>query len=310
MAKGSSRKGSKRGAARFTMEDSNFHSRGLRCAGRLYRPKRASNPPIVVMAHGFAAEMAFGLPAFAERFAERGMAVFLFDYRCFGESEGEPRNLVSPSRHLQDWRGAIAHVRTLSGINKERIALWGSSFSGGHVIVTAAEDGNIAAVVAQVPFVDGISTLQKTGFVHSLIATAAYLRDVVRIITFRSPYYIPVVGKPDTFALMNTPDSYTGYMALVPEGSSWRNECPARVSLPILFYRPITYAKRVQCPALLVMAENDSLISPGAVRKTASAMSRSSLVNLPVGHFDVYTGDVFEKVVAMESDFLEEHLIK
>jgi pimeloyl-ACP methyl ester carboxylesterase len=308
MAKKPEKKSSKRGAVRFSVEDSNFHSRGMRCAGRLYRPKDISKPPIVVMAHGFAAEMAFGLPAFAERFASKGMAVFLFDYRCFGESDGEPRNLVSPSRHLQDWKEAIAHVRNLSGINKDRIALWGSSFSGGHVIVTAAEDHNIAAIVAQVPFVDGVSTLQKTGFVHSLIAMGAYLRDLFRIITFRPPYYIPVVGRPDTFALMNTPDSYPGYMSLVPEGSPWRNECPARIALPILFYRPISYAKRVRCPALLLSAENDSLISSDAVVKTASAMSKSSLVTLPVGHFDVYTGDVFEKVIALESDFLEASL--
>jgi pimeloyl-ACP methyl ester carboxylesterase len=308
MAKKPEKKSSKRGTVRFTVEDSNFHSRGMRCAGRLYRPKDITKPPIVVMAHGFAAEMAFGLPAFAERFASKGMAVFLFDYRCFGESEGKPRNLVSPSHHLQDWKQAIAHVRNLSGINKDRIALWGSSFSGGHVIVTAAEDHNIAAIVAQVPFVDGVSTLKKTGFVHSLIATGAYLRDLIRVITFRSPYYVPVAGKPDTFALMNTPDSYPGYMSLVPEGSSWRNECPARIALPILFYRPISYAKSVRCPALLLSAENDSIISPDAVVKTASAMSKSSLVTLPVGHFDVYSGDVFEKVIALEFDFLEASL--
>jgi fermentation-respiration switch protein FrsA (DUF1100 family) len=308
MAKKPEKKSSKWGTVRFTVEDSNFQSGGMRCAGRLYRPKDIPKPPIVVMAHGFAAEMAFGLPAFAESFASKGMAAFLFDYRCFGESEGEPRNLVSPSHHLQDWKEAIAHVRNLSGIDKDRIALWGSSFSGGHVILTAAEDHAIAAIVAQVPFVDGVSTLQKTGFVHSLIATGACLRDLIRIITCRPPYYIPVVGKPDTFALMNTPDAYTGYMSLVPEGSSWRNECPARIALSIPFYRPISHAKRVRCPALLISAEDDSLISPDAVMKTASAMSKSSLVSLPVGHFDVYTGDVFEKVVALEFDFLEANL--
>ena len=308
MTKKPEKKSSKKSRVRFSVEDSNFHSMGTRCAGRLYRPKGISKPPIVVMAHGFAAEMAFGLPAFAERFASRGMAVFLFDYRCFGESEGEPRNLVSPSRHLQDWKAAIAHVRNLSEINRDRIALWGSSFSGGHVVVTAAEDRSIAAIVAQVPFVDGVSTLRKTGLVHSLIATGAYLRDLFRIITFRTPYYIPVVGKPDTFALMNTPDSYHGYMALVPEGSSWRNACPARIALPILFYRPMSHAKRVRCPALLVLAEQDSLISSDAVKRTASAMSRSSLLTLPVGHFDVYSGDAFEKVIAAESDFLEANL--
>ena len=94
---------------------------------------------MVIMAHGFGAERTFGLPAYAERFLQRGMAAFLFDYRNFGDSDGEPRNLVSNHRHIKDWEAAVAHVRGLPDIDTEKIALWGSSYSGGHVIVTAGE---------------------------------------------------------------------------------------------------------------------------------------------------------------------------
>jgi len=267
-----------------------------------------SKPPIVIMAHGFAAERTFRLPAFAERFTERGIAVFLFDYRNFGSSDGEPRNLVNPWRHLQDWEAAIAHVRALPQVSSDKIALWGSSFSGGHVIMAAARDPQITAIIAQVPFVDGISTAFKTGLRHAVQGSIASLRDVIRIITFRAPYYIPVVGAPDTFAVMNTPESMPGYLALVPENSSWKNECPARALLTLLFYRPIALAKRVKCPALLVMAEKDSLTSPKAVERTASKMSKATLFRLPVGHFDVYVGETFERVVKMEADFLEKYL--
>ena len=79
------------------------------------------------MAHGLAAERAFGLASFAQRFAQKGMAVFVFDYRNFGDSQGEPRNLVSPKRHLQDWQAAMAHVGRLTEVDRGRIALWGSS---------------------------------------------------------------------------------------------------------------------------------------------------------------------------------------
>ncbi len=292
----------------FTIEGSHFISRGLTCRGLLYRPEGISEPPVIVMAHGFAAEMAFGIPPFAERFVRQGIAAFLFDYRCFGKSEGEPRNLVSPSRHVRDWHSALAHVRTLNGIDTGRIALWGSSFSGGHVITVAARDHDIAAIIAQVPFVDGVSTVRRTGYLHALQATGASLRDLLRILTFRKPYYIPVVGNPDTFALMNTPESYPGYMSIVPEDTTWRNECPARIALQLLLYRPRSLAKKVRCPALLVCAENDSLIAPDAVRKTAARMSNATIVSMPVGHFDVYTGSFFEEVVAAEADFLQKHL--
>ncbi len=68
-------------------------------------------PPVVVAAHGIAGQKDMGLEPFAETFASKGMAVLLFDYRNFGGSEGEPRNWVSPRRHLQDWDAALDYVR-------------------------------------------------------------------------------------------------------------------------------------------------------------------------------------------------------
>jgi len=285
-----------------------FLSEGKRCQGTLFLPSQVSNPPVVVMAHGFCAERSFRLPAFAERFVAEGMAVFLFDYRNFGESEGRPRNLVSPRRHLQDWTAAIHHVRAFPRINPHRLALWGTSFSGGHVIVTAARAQGISAIVAQVPFVDGLSTLRELGPRYLSRAVWEGLRDMSRIATFRTPHTVPVVGDPDTFAVMNRQDSKAGYLAMVPEDSSWENRCPARVFVSASFYRPGSHAEKVRCPALVVIAEKDSLIPAGVVDRVASRMPRSEKVCLPVGHFDVYAGEVFEQVVEMEARFLKKHL--
>ncbi len=294
--------------AGFNRYDHHFKSRGKRCAAWLYLPGGAGKPPVVVMAHGFGAQRDFGLPQYAERFASRGMAVFLFDYRNFGDSEGEPRNLVNPWRHLQDWKAALAYVRSLPEVDGGRVALWGSSYSGGHVMVTAARDAGVAAVVAQVPFVDGVSSAVYTGFKHALQATAAATRDILRAITFREPYRVPIVSDPETFGVMNTPESKPGYLALVPEGSGWKNECPARAVLELLLYRPTMWAARVRCPALVIMGEKDSLIKPVAVEKAASRMREVTIERLPVGHFDVYHGEWFEKVASLEEDFLARHL--
>jgi pimeloyl-ACP methyl ester carboxylesterase len=261
------------------------------------------------MAHGFAAERTFKLPAYAERFVQKGLAVFLFDYRNFGDSDGEPRNLVSPSRHLEDWKAALTHVRGLSNINKDKIALWGTSFSGGHVIVTAARDGGIAAVVSQIPFVDGRATTLTMSLKYSLQATMAGLRDLFRIVALRQPYTIPVVAEPGVFGVMNKEDAVPGYLALVSEGSSWKNECPARVMLMIPSYRPITSASKVNCPVLIVIAENDVYIPAAAVEKTAALIPRAEVVRLPVAHFDMYVEDGFEKSVEAGADFLKRHLL-
>jgi dienelactone hydrolase len=288
--------------------DSDFASRGTRCAGWLYLPEGAAKPPVVVMAHGIAAERTFRLPAFAERFVERGLAVFLFDYRNFGDSDGQPRNLVSPRRHVQDWRSAISHVRGLSEVDSGRLALWGTSFGGGHALVAAAKEPGIAAVVSQVPFVDSLATVWTFTPRHAVTAISRGLLDVLKMVAGRSPHHIPVVADPGSFALMNTPDSRPGYMALVPEDSSWRNECPARVMLTVLLYRPVAHAGRIGCPVLIPYAEHDSLIPARAVERTGRKIANCEAVKLPVGHFDVYYGDFFEEVVRIEGDFLCRHL--
>lgn len=288
--------------------DMSFTSRGARCAAWFYRPGAVAKPPVVIMAHGFGAEKTFGLAPFAERFAQEGMAAFVFDYRCFGESEGEPRNLVHPFHHLQDWRAAIAHVRTLREIDPDRIALWGSSFGGGHVIVTASREPGVRAIVAQVPFVDPWSSLRMFGAGYVARSLRAGFRDLFRMMTFRRPYYIPVVGDPGTVACLASPDARAGFEALVPPGSAWKNECPARIALLVGFYRPMNAARRVACPALLVMAERDLLVDPAAVEKTAARMPAAELARLPVGHFDVYEGSGLEKTLALETAFLRENL--
>jgi pimeloyl-ACP methyl ester carboxylesterase len=292
----------------FRRTDSDFISHGTRCAGWLYRPDGVLNPPVVVMAHGLAAERTFRLTAFAERFAENAMAAFAFDYRNFGDSDGAPRNLVKPRRQIEDWESAIDHVRTLEGIDRERIALWGSSFSGGHIMVIAARDPGISAIISQVPFVNGASFAMHMGLKYVAQAIGAGLRDILQMATFRGRYKVPVVSDPDAFAVLNTPECKAGYLGIVPQDSGWKNECPAAFLLTSALYRPTTYAKRVRCPALVMLAEKDSLIPPDSVKKAAEKMKNSEVISLPIGHFDIYLGEHYEMAVQRQIDFLKKHL--
>ena len=284
-------------------EDIVFRSGGLRCGARLFLPPGSARPPVVVMAHGFAAEQDFRLPAFAERFVAAGMAALTFDYRNFGASEGEPRNLVDPGRHVEDWMAAIGFVRGLDRVDRSRIGLWGTSFSGGHVLVAAARDGRVQAVVSQVPFVDGLATAAVLGPGRILTGLAHGLLDLAAS-CFGRVHHVPVVSDPDRFGLMNTPDARPGYLALVPEDSAWKNQAPARVVLKTAAYRPVAWAARVSCPVLMILAEQDALVPAKAARRCAARIPSCRLEVLPVGHFDVYVGDCFEKLVRMETEFL------
>ena len=144
-------------------EDLSFASGGETCAAWLYRPDGAPGPaPCVVMAHGFSGTRGDRLPAYAERFAAAGMAVLLFDYRHFGDSTGEPRQLLDIGRQQADYRAAVAFARTLGGIDATRIALFGTSFSGGHVVAVAAQDPSIAASSPQCPFADGLAARARS----------------------------------------------------------------------------------------------------------------------------------------------------
>ncbi len=296
------------GGVLMTRIDSDFYSMGLRCSAWLYLPDGVARPPVVVMAHGFAGQKDFGLEPYAEHFADRGMAVLLFDYRNFGGSQGEPRNLVNPWRHLADWKAAISHTRYLPEVDGSRLALWGTSFSGGHVVVTAAQVPGIRAVVAQVPFVDGVATTMQFSIPYQIEGLYHGIKDLFRLAAGKSPHTVPAVAEPGTFACMNTPDAMEGYYTLVPADSPMKNEVPARICLMVSAYRPVWFARRVGCPVLLMYAKNDSLIPPEAVERMGARIPRAEVVGLPVGHFDVYTGDLFREVVERQAGFLAMHL--
>lgn len=290
-----------------------FSSTGVTCRGELFSPATADEPPVVVMAHGFGGERTWRLPAFARRFAEHGLAALVFDYRTFGDSDGTPRNLISPRRHLEDWRAAVAHARSRSDVDGERLALWGTSFSGGHVVATAARDPAVDAIVAQVPFTDGLATagnlIRRGGLSYARGALSGAVTDLARTAVGRDPHYVPIVGDPDEFAVMNTPDAKPGYESIVPDDATSRNECPGRILATVPAYRPITAAGDVSCPAFVVEAARDTIVPSWTVDRLVSKLDDVERLRLPVGHFEVYRGDAFERVVDRQLAFLERTLV-
>lgn len=294
--------------------ESDFISQGTRCGAWLFVPQDASDgarSPIVVMAHGFGGQREMRLPAFAEHFASRGLAVLVFDYRCFGASDGSPRNLIDPRRQLADWRAAVEHARGLPEVDGSRLGLWGTSFSGGHVLATAAALEGVSAVVSQVPFVGldvGSAPAPPLGQILRLLA-AGWL-DLARSALGASPYYVRIAGRPGELALLNAPDVMDAFRELVPADSSWQNETPARVIFRGRRYRPLDDAAKIDCPVLLLAAENDSLVPIASVDAAALKIPHCEYVRLPgTGHFEPYTGEVFARVVDLEADFLCRHLL-
>ncbi len=294
-----------------------FTSTGIRCAGVHLQGSgdefldEHGRRPCVVLAHGFAGTVDSGLIPFAERYAAAGLDALAFDYRHFGLSDGEPRQLLSIAKQQQDYLAAIAFARTLDGVDPERIVLWGSSFSGGHVVPVAVADGRVAAVISQVPGMDGLTTVAKlvdyAGAGQLLRSSVMGLRDLAASYRGRAPVMIPAVGPPGSVAAMTTPDAEPGYLAIT--GSSWRNEVTARVLLGLAMYRPGRQADGLPCPILIQIADRDAVVPVKAAQDAAwRATGRAEVRTYPIGHFDIYGGEPFERAVADQLHFLRRHL--
>lgn len=287
----------------FERKPVSFTVQGDLLRGDLYLPRTQEKSPVVVMAHGFGGERKFRLPAFAEFFAANGLAVLLFDYRGFGDSAGEPRALVDAARHLEDYAAAVAFARRCPDVDTSRLALWGTSFSGGHALVTAARDADIKAVVAQVPHVDGLAS--ALGYPPLLLPRATWLaaQDLLALARGDEPVRIPIVAEEGVRALAG-PDCYDGYTRMIPAGADWVNEVPARIVFTIMAYRPVTEVKKISCPVLMIASPTDTLIPFSATKRAAARIRDCRLELINGGHFDPYLGDCFGKVVRMECDFL------
>lgn len=270
-----------------------------------------SGRPCVVMAHGFGGTRDTGLLGFAEEFAAAGLDVLLFDYRGFGDSDGTPRQHVSFRRQRADYAAAIAAARHLDGVDPERIVLWGTSYSGGHVVPVAVADGRIAAIVSMTPAMDGLAALVamfRHGGVRRLAPLVTHgLRDAVRALLGRAPHHIPVVGEPGTTAVLAGPGALEGYMALA--GPTWRNEVCARVALEVALNRPIRFAERLRAPLLVQVGERDSVVPPASAMRTAARAGRHGEARAyPADHFDVYDGPVQQQLLSDQLAFLDRHL--
>ena len=264
-------------------------SHGEQLAGYLYRPESAPGPlPCVVMAHGFSGTRDDALPGYAEAFVDAGYAVVLFDYRHFGASTGQPRQLLDISAQQDDYRAVIDWARHTEGIDPERIVLWGSSFSGGHVIVVAAGDPRIAAVIAQAPYTDSIPVIRRMPPGNLVRAVGAAVRDQAGALLGRTPTLIPAAGPPGTFAAMTEPDALSGFSAMVPPESKWRNEVAARVMLTLPFFRPVRSAARLAMPVLFCVCDTDTTTPPGSTLRAAARAPRGQLRRYPYGHFAIY----------------------
>ncbi len=292
----------------YTVEPIYFQSQQEIIAADFYRPKGLKMPAVIVMAHSLAAERSFGLAVFAKRFASAGYAVVIFDYRYFGGSTGKPRGLVSIRQQLLDWENVLQQVQKRRDVNTRRIVLWGTSLSGGHVLTLASKCQSIQAVIAQAPFVDGSESLKLYPKKYLSKVSTIVAKDYMSKQLGREPQTIPVVSETEACCLAS-PDSYAGYLSLVPPHVDRIVAIPARIMFSLTRYRPILEARKITVPVFLLAATQDQLVPIEVTRLCATNLSPFVQYHeFPIGHFDIYHGQWCEKNITMQINFLHQHI--
>lgn len=286
---------------------------GVALRGWLYLPDDASGPvPTVVMAHGFSALKENYLDKYAEVYAAYGLGALVFDNRNFGASDGEPRQEIDPWQQVRDYRDAITYATGLSEVDGEKIGVWGSSYSGAHVLVLGAIDRRIKCVVSQVPLISGHRNARRL-IRADIIAAVQGMFNTDRQARYagEAPQMIAVVSDdPAVPCALPTPDSFEWFTETAElRAPAWRNEVTLRSVEMFTEYEPGAYIGYVSpTPLLMVVAAQDHLtVADEAIAAYERALEPKKLVLLKGGHFDAYVKD-FDAASGAASCWFVEHL--
>jgi pimeloyl-ACP methyl ester carboxylesterase len=294
-----------RGAVRFVSGDT-------RCAAWHYP---GTNGACVIMAGGFALAKEPATDLFASRFHQAGFTVLAFDYRRIGESGGQPRQVLPIADQLADWQAAIAFASTLPGVDPTRLAVWGFSTTGGHLLRVAAATPRLAAAIAQTPNVGGLAATRNASAYQRPAAMLRFtlrgIFDALGGLLGRRPLLVPLVGQPGTVAMLTTPDALDSDRALNPDNAypDWPPTAAARSALRLAFYRPGRVTSRIQCPLLVLVCDQDQTTLAASSVRAARRAPDAELVRLPGGHYAPFLEE-HERAVQAELSFLRRHLIE
>ncbi len=299
-------------------------SDGTVLRGWVLRPDRAPDAPpcpVVVMSHGFGVVKEMALPAFAETIVEAGIAVVCYDHRSLGASDGTPRQEVDPYAQLADARDVITLAGELDGVDPRRLGIWGTSYSGGHVLVLAATDARVRAVVSQVPTISGSVNASRRASADVLaVLRERFGADRSARLRGEPPMMVPnAPGVTEEDLAHDGDDATTTVLgndlrawlrAAPPETlANLRNELTLRSHELYATYEPGRYVAQVAPTPLMMVCLAGDTVTPAdeVLRAYAEAREPKQLVLLDGGHCDAY-GIRRAEAAAAARDFFATHL--
>ena len=281
-----------------------FKSQGANCAATLHVPDSGDNAPYptIVMVHGWGGTQLLLVTPFIEAFNDAGFAVLTFDYPGWGDSEGEPRHTINPWKREQVVERAIAHVRTLEGVDDRRIILWGTSFGGGHVVKIAATHPELYAAIAQVPMLDGLRAVTAVPAPRMLRFGLDMVRDFASL---GRTHYIPIIAPKDEYASMDRDGAWRIDAWIASHlDAEYDNRVSAASLATMGFYRPFKQLKSIRIPTLIIGATRDTVAPFDQRRVAAQASDSVTIKTIDANHFDPYLPPWYETNIGLQLDFL------
>ena len=290
---------------------------GTRLRGWLYLPAGANaEVPGIAMAHGFSAVKEMALDRYAEVFCEAGLAVLAYDHRNLGASDGEPRQEINPWAQARDYRRAIGWLGERPEVDAARIGIWGSSYSGGEVIVLGACDERVRAVVANVPFagypgVDYSDTEARRAAIREALLDESGQGPADRAQNVLGP--LPVVRGDgvDGPVVLDQPESHEWFLKLAERAPSWVNSVTLvnGVGTEPGWDPGACIAHVAPTPLLLVVSSEDRLAETAVTRAAFErAGEPRELVMIEGHHFVPYDGEGFAQASEAARRFFVKHL--
>lgn len=284
------------------------------------------NSPIIIMAPGMISTKEDLLENFAWDFSKNGYNVLLFDFRTFGGSEGMPRHWLDMGRHIEDYNSVVEYVYSIMykehNIDRSKIVLWGSSYSGGSSLYATSQNTKVKAAIAQVPFLRVPDEL-KPGFFDM----PYYIFKVIQDMMGSKPSYIQCFGRPDEsvfspskyvppkdnmldfsnedvsqfFKEIPTPEQHRG---------GWDNVFLARYLDVIDNFDPLSIVSDITVPIFFAGCTEDDLTLDAYIQE-AYSISKNPLTEyhqFEDEHFNIYLGETYKKNIKLQLEFLNKVL--
>ncbi len=281
------------------METVEFRSGSDTCKAILTRPSgKSGDVPLVIMAGGWCYTKEIVMPWYGKFFEDMGCATLRFDYRCFGESTGEPRQHINPWNQIEDYRNALSFAETLPGIDKSRTGIWGISYSGGHVLITAALDSRPAFAISTIPVVDGYQTMRRCHGEARFAQLNRLLAEDRRARFAGKPSgRMPMSPEKDPYQELTAwpfPHVYAGFMPIKKNEAPLHEHWNTIESVELLLqYKVASFSERiVETPVLMTLAKGDNITSADLEVEAFNAITNPNKTFASVSgveHMSLYT---------------------